>query len=143
MDKVIHGSSICHLAMARNNTPYLVPLSFGYDNRHIYFHCAPKGLKSDFLRANPKVCFQMERDVKVVPADGGPCRWTFHFESIVGWGTAQEITATAEKHYGLDQIMSHYGGPNGPYFKAALKAVCVWRITIESMTGKRSPRENT
>jgi nitroimidazol reductase NimA-like FMN-containing flavoprotein (pyridoxamine 5'-phosphate oxidase superfamily) len=143
IDQVIHGSSVCHLAMARDNTPYVVPLSFGYDSHHIYFHCAPKGLKCDFLRANPRVCFQMERDVELVPADSGPCRWTFHFESVVGYGIAEEISTKAEKRNGLDQIMSHYGGSKGPYTEAALKAVCVWRITIASMTGKRSPRKNT
>jgi nitroimidazol reductase NimA-like FMN-containing flavoprotein (pyridoxamine 5'-phosphate oxidase superfamily) len=139
IDAVIHGCQICHLAMAMDNRPYVVPISFGYDGTHLFFHSALEGLKIEYLKANPQVCFQMERGVKLVTAASGPCHWTFHFESVVGHGTAAEMRDAADKRYGLDQIVVHYRGAGGDYSEAALSALSVWRITIDALTGKRSP----
>ena len=139
IDAVIFDCQVCHLAMARENQPYLVPLSYGYDGRHIYFHTAPQGHKIECLKANPRVCFQMERRVRLINDADNPCRWTFHFESVVGQGTASEIRELVEKRNGLNQITAHYGAAPVAYNEAALAALSVWRIAISSVTGKRSP----
>lgn len=139
LDDIIHGCQICRLAMAMDNVPYMVPLSYGYDGRYLYFHSAPEGRKIEHLKSNPRVCFQMERAIELITAESGPCHWTFHFESVVGQGIAVELTDGTEKKYGLDRIVAHYGGTSGGYPDAALAALSVWRITIENVTGKRSP----
>ncbi|MGD8833836.1 MAG: pyridoxamine 5'-phosphate oxidase family protein [Desulfobacteraceae bacterium] len=43
IDAIIHGSKVCRLAMSKENQPYLVPLSFGYDGKAIYVHTAGTG----------------------------------------------------------------------------------------------------
>lgn len=140
IDDILHDCKVCHLAMAMDDVPYIVPLSFGYDGRHIYFHCATQGQKIEHLRRNPRVCFQMERNVRLITATTGPCHWTFSFESVVGHGTASEITDAGDKKYGLDRIVEHYKGDTDDYPDAAMSSLSVWRIAIESVSGKRSPK---
>jgi nitroimidazol reductase NimA-like FMN-containing flavoprotein (pyridoxamine 5'-phosphate oxidase superfamily) len=46
------------LSLCRNNEPYIVTLSYGYDkeSEYMYFHCATEGLKIDFIKSNPNIC---------------------------------------------------------------------------------------
>ena len=138
IDNVIHGCQVLHLAFALDNVPYIVPLSFGYDGRCLYFHCSKTGRKMDCLAANPSVCFQMERDVRIIAHPASACRWTFAFESIIGYGIAAEIAEADEKASALNRVIEHYGGPQQTFNDQALASVQVWRITITSLTGKRS-----
>ena len=35
-------AQICRLGLCKDNRPYIVPVNFGYDGEHIYFHTGPK-----------------------------------------------------------------------------------------------------
>jgi uncharacterized protein len=52
------------VGLCRNNEPYVVALSYGYDKaqRALYFHCAQSGLKLDFIKANPQACMTIIKD---------------------------------------------------------------------------------
>jgi nitroimidazol reductase NimA-like FMN-containing flavoprotein (pyridoxamine 5'-phosphate oxidase superfamily) len=138
IDAVIKGSEVCRLAFAVKDQPYLVPVSFGYDGQTIYFHTAATGKKIDCIAANNRVCFELERGVQLLPGSDKPCTWSFAFESVIGHGRVSELVTTDQKRHGLDQIMRHYTGTSWSYDPAALDSTRVWKITIESMTGKRS-----
>jgi len=69
IDRIVRGSQVCRLAMADGDSPYLVPLSFGYDGEAIYFHTAAAGMKIDYIERNNRVCFELERQAELV-ADG-------------------------------------------------------------------------
>jgi len=51
MINILENAEYITIAMSRNNEPYLVTLSHGYDRNQncIYFHCAKEGKKIDFL----------------------------------------------------------------------------------------------
>jgi len=138
IDAVIRAADICRLALARDNEPYLVPVSFGYDGRALYLHTAGMGRKIDFIEANNRVCFELEANVALVKNESEACDWTFSFESVIGYGTVRELTRPDEKNHALNQIMHHYSGREWdiPGHRAATTRV--WRIDIESVTGKRS-----
>ena len=139
IDVVLNESLFCHLAFAAGAYPYVVPLSFGYDGSCLYVHTARHGKKIDCIQANPRVCFAMERQVRLVAGTNDPCRWTFAFESVVGYGKMEEISDPAEKAAGLAHIVRHYADAHAdPPLPAALQNLRVWRIRIESVTGKRS-----
>lgn len=138
IDQIIMGSHICHLGMAVNNEPYVIPISFGYDGEALYFHTARKGRKIDFILTNPRVCFQVERNVQNIANKDCPCGWTFFFESVVGYGTITELTSSELKIYALNQIMFHYSNRKWIFTSANLKSVRTWRISVDSLTGKRS-----
>jgi len=139
IDGIIHACEVCHLGLARDSSPYVVPVSFGYDGESLYVHTAREGLKIEHFQANPKVCIQFERGTRVRDHPDLACRWTAEYESVVGFGRIEELTSSEAKGKGLDQIMVHYSGRDGWTFDpVGLERTRVWKITIESLTGKRS-----
>ena len=139
LDAIIHGSQVCRLALAKDNTPYLVPLSFGYDGEALYLHTAPDGKKIDYFQANPQVCFEFERNVELRRDPDNACKWSFNFESVIGFGTVHELTVPAQKEHALNEIMRHYSGQTWSFEPGAPAKVRVWKVAITSLTGKRSP----
>jgi nitroimidazol reductase NimA-like FMN-containing flavoprotein (pyridoxamine 5'-phosphate oxidase superfamily) len=139
IDSAIDACQVCHLGFAVDAEPYIVPLSFGYDGRFIYFHSAKTGKKIDCIKANPRVCFQMEQQVALVAKDPEPCKWTFHFESIIGMGHVEELISFEDKQKGLFEIIRHYDRSQNQLAVQNLDAIRVWRISVDEVTGKRSP----
>jgi nitroimidazol reductase NimA-like FMN-containing flavoprotein (pyridoxamine 5'-phosphate oxidase superfamily) len=138
IDTIIRSSQVCRVAFADNNEPYLVPVSFGYDGEALYIHTAKTGRKLDFIAANDRVCFEFEANVSIHVDEGDACAWTFEFESVIGYGTMVELEKTEDKVRGLNQIMLHYSHREWEIDDAAVSTTRVWRIDIESLTGKRS-----
>jgi hypothetical protein len=138
IDAIIRECLVCRLALAVENEPYIVPVSFGYDGESLFFHTASSGRKIDFLETNNRVCFEFERNVRLHADAEVSCKWTFAFESVIGQGRAFELTDSAEKTRGLDQVMLHYSGKQWEFNQSLLGKTRVWRILIDSITGKRS-----
>lgn len=138
ISRVIQNAQVCRLGLARDNIPYILPVSFGYDGKAIYFHTAKEGRKIEFLTANNPLCFEFEHGVQVVTHESNPCKWTFSFQSVIGYGHVQELTELPHKTDGLNQVMRHYSGQDWTFSVENLEAIRVWRITIESLTGKQS-----
>jgi len=138
IDAIIRDCEVCRLALAVADEPYLVPVSFGYDGLNLYFHTAAAGRKIDFISANNRVCFEFDRDVRLVEHPDRACKWTFTFESVIGFGTVHELCTAEEKAGGLNRIMEQYSGRRWEFDPAALGQTRVWRIAITSVTGKRS-----
>jgi len=138
IDEIIRSALVCRIAFADRNEPYVVPVSFGYDGKALYIHTAKTGRKLDFIKANNRVCFELEGEISLQTDDGDACNWTFAFESIIGYGTITELDTIDEKVQGLNQIMLHYSGREWEIEPSATATTRVWRIDIESVTGKRS-----
>jgi len=167
IDTIIGSALVCRIALADGDEPYVVPVSFGYDGEALFIHTAKSGRKIEFIEANSRVCFELEDNVSLQADDGDACKWTFAFESVIGYGTITELeTAEAddgdackwtfafesvigygtiteletagERARGLNQIMLHYSGREWEIDEAAIATTRVWRIKIESLTGKRS-----
>lgn len=138
ISQIINDAQVCRLGLAMGNTPYIVPVSFGFDGHAIYFHTAKEGRKIVFLAANSRVCFEFEHGVEVIRHDSNPCKWTFSFQSVIGYGTVLELMNAAEKVEGLNHIMRHYSGRAWPIRATDIEDTRVWRIAIESLTGKQS-----
>ena len=142
IDAVIRGADVCRLGLAFNNEPYVIPISFGYDGAAIYIHTAPKGRKIEFFAANTRVCFELEAHVEIRADAEKACDWTFTFESVVGHGSITELTGEDDKIDGLNHIMRHYSGREWAFASKDLATTRVWRIEIESVTGKRSAKKS-
>jgi len=143
IDEIIRGSQVCRLALAAENLPYLVPLSFGYDGSAIYLHTAREGKKIQCFKANNRACFEFERNVRLLRDTNNACRWSFSYESVIGYGAIHELVDPAQKEYGLNQIMLQYSGKQWKFKDAIFSKTRVWKISIDSLTGKRSKEEAT
>lgn len=138
IDEIIHAAQVCRIAFADADEPYVVPISFGYDGKALFIHTANRGRKIDFIEANNRVCFEFEANVSLQVDDNDACKWTFEFESVIGYGRVIELETSEDKAQGLNQIMLHYSGRKWDIDDAAAATTRVWRIDIESVTGKRS-----
>jgi uncharacterized protein len=58
LSEVLTQGKYAMIAMCRENEPYIVTLSYGYDKSKdtLYLHTGLKGLKIDFITYNPNVC---------------------------------------------------------------------------------------
>jgi nitroimidazol reductase NimA-like FMN-containing flavoprotein (pyridoxamine 5'-phosphate oxidase superfamily) len=133
MEKLIQCAIVLRLGLAVDNQPYVVPVSFGYMGEKLYFHSRKSSHKVEMLRVNPKVCFEMEADVKTIPSDI-PCGFTASFRSLVGFGTARVLEERVEMSRALDVIVAQYGGAPAEYETSMLERLAVVEIAIDSIT---------
>lgn len=134
----LRDARVCHLGLVDAGAPYVVPVSFGYDGRHVYIHSAPEGRKLRALQREPRVCVQFEVDCQPVRA-ARACAWGMRFRSVVGFGTAAFVTDPAQKRHGLQTIMAQYAGPGHEFTFAddEVARTTVIRVHLEQLTGKQ------
>jgi uncharacterized protein len=138
IDRIIREARVLRLGLCKDNRPYIVPVSFGYDGIFIYFHTAQEGMKIDYMDANDRVCFEMEHDVKMLPEKDKACKWSVSYFCVIGFGRVQEVTATQDKIFALTEIMKQYSRGEWDFDAAVVEKTRLWRIAIEQLTGKRS-----
>lgn len=139
IEAVIKEAEVCHLGLAVDNIPYIVPVFFGYENHNIYIHCAGEGRKMDMIRQNSTVCFEMTVDVKVINQDNPPCQWSSTYRSVIGAGRAEILNDCQKKKQALDVIMKHYSSlPYFEYSEKSIENVSIVKIEITEMSGKSS-----
>jgi len=137
IEKIINNAKVIRVAVCENNRPYVVPLNFGYKEKCIYLHSLKKGMKIDILKNNNNVSFEVDGDHELIKSDKA-CNFSMSYKSVVGFGKAYFISDLKQKKHALDIIMAHYTNGIFDYSIDQLDKVCILRIDIESMTGKKS-----
>jgi uncharacterized protein len=137
IDSIIRESRVCRLGLSDNGQPYVVPLSFGYDGKALYFHCAKEGRKLDIIRRNNRICIEFDSILSMVESDRG-CGWSVRYRSVIGFGTASLIEGEDERKAALDILMAHYSDREYSYDEKSLGLTALVRIDIETLTGKQS-----
>ena len=135
---IIEGKYVT-ISMCRENEPYIVSLSYGYDQDKncLYFHCANEGLKIEFIKANPLVCATIIKDngYKMKDCDHA-------YQSIVMRGKLIIIENLEEKKHGFDVLISHLEDNPEQMKKKHLNNeknylnTCMLRLDIEEISGK-------
>ncbi len=142
IDQIINKSDVCRIAFAKENIPYIVPVSFGYDGNNLYLHTALEGKKIDFIESNNIVCFEFDTDVKTIGHGTIGCKWTTSYRSVIGNGKIYEITDERKMINALNKIMQHYSGKEWEFTEKMLKNVRIWEIKIEEISAKKSNVDN-
>jgi uncharacterized protein len=137
IESIILDANVCRLGLVDGNRPYVVPMSFGYHENALYFHTGKKGRKMEILKKNNRVCFEMDVDLEIVPAEN-PCKWNMRYKSVVGYGRALILEDPGEKIKALDIIVKHYGGPLMAYDEKRVKGLAIIKVAIDSIKGKQS-----
>lgn len=94
IEEILRRVGYGHLACARNNRPYVVPIHYAYDKPNIYIYTT-EGMKTEIIKNNPQVCLQIEEAV-----DNG------NWRSVVFNGNAEQITDPKEREEALQLIRS-------------------------------------
>ncbi len=137
MESIISKADVCRLGLSVDNIPYIVPLNFGYRDSCLYFHTPKVGKKTDMIKTNSRVCFEMDIDHEVVRAEN-PCDSSMKFRSVIGYGRASLLDEIEEKRRALDIIVEHYSGQVNEYKEKMVDHLSVIKVQVESMTGKKS-----
>ncbi len=124
-----------HLGCARDNHPYVVPIHYAYDSQDLYFFTT-QGTKTDYMSANPEVCFQVEEITN-------PRRW----RSVMVMGQAQKITKPNEIKTAL-QLICERNPTLTPALNRTkvgawtrLNKIAVYRIRPSSIDGRKTMGE--
>lgn len=138
LEALMDGAIVCRLAFNGSDYPYIVPVCFGRIGNSLYFHSAREGEKIERIKADNRICFEMESGVETIPGESA-CKWSMRFKSVIGFGNATIVTDTSEKIMGLNAIMEHYSGINDhDYQDSVVDITEIIRIDIDHVTGKRS-----
>ena len=139
--EILKNGKFTTIAMCRDNEPYLVTLSYGYDQKKksLYFHAATVGQKLDFIRDNPEVCATVVEDRGYVESECDQ-----HYRSAVFRGKMYVVEELEEKKYGLDKLLNHLEKEPEPIKKRNVQddskydKVAILRLDITEMTGKKA-----
>ncbi|MFZ0612554.1 MAG: pyridoxamine 5'-phosphate oxidase family protein [Desulfobacterales bacterium] len=138
IEAVIADATVCRLAMVDETGPYLVPLCFGFRDNTLYFHSAADGRKLGILRKNPRVCFELDCDTAVRTGKRA-CDFSMRYRSVIGFGRVVFVETEAARREALDIVMRHYAEGSFDYAEATLERIAVFKVEIDTMTGKASP----
>lgn len=127
------------ISMCRDNEPYIVTLSYGFDveNNSLYFHCATKGLKLDFIKSNPNVCATVIDDGGYVM---GQCE--HNYQTVVFRGQLKVVTETEERIHGMNVLLNHLEKDSGVISNYVVKSndqasrMEILRLEITQIHGK-------
>jgi nitroimidazol reductase NimA-like FMN-containing flavoprotein (pyridoxamine 5'-phosphate oxidase superfamily) len=138
--RILREGKYAVIAMCRGNEPYVVTLSYGYDQSEhaCYFHAALQGQKIEFIRENPQVC-------ATVIEDGGYLadQCAHRYATVVLRGEMTLLQDRAEKEHGLNVILNQLERNPAPIKArtvkdpAAYDRVAVLRLAIRDCSGKR------
>lgn len=121
-----------------NGYPYIVPVHFIVIDNKIYIHGLIKGQKIDNLKANSKVCFEIDEMGAILPDNINSCDTNTEFESIVILGTATLIDDAEKKKEVLKAIVGKYTPQllHLDFPEKMLRATGIIEITPTEVTGK-------
>ena len=140
LENILRNGKYAVISMCRNNEPYIVTLSYGYDEnkKSLYFHSAKAGLKIDFIKENPKVCATVIEDGGYLK---GECE--HKYASVVFWGSMYVVDDLVEKKHALSSMIDHLEEVPEPVKARLLKndsvyeGVGILRLDINEITGKK------
>ena len=135
INEIVRRCKVCRIALCENGQPYIVPLNFGYDGEHLYFHSANDGKKIEIIKQNNRVGFEFDILHEIITAET-PCEWGTKYESVVGSGIVEFIESQQEKAKALECILRQYGGSFNEFKDSSLSSVTVFRVNIVSINGK-------
>ncbi len=143
IEELLRTQLVGRLGCHADGLTFVVPLHYAYEPPYIYAHSAI-GLKLNLMRKNPEVCFEID-----VIGD------YFNWQSVICWGTFEEINDMAESTRAM-QLITNRIEPHlskvedahpshGIAEKASdlveKKAVVVYRIKLHVKTGKFEHQE--
>ena len=142
MKDILKSTKYVTLALSKDNQPYLVTLSHGYDEKRncIYFHCAREGKKLDYLRSNSTVWGQSFIDHGY---DDDECNHLF--SSVHFSGKVSFIEKPEEKVRAMQCMIRQLEKNPEPRIQKltseTLKDALMGRVDIEYMSGKQPEKK--
>jgi nitroimidazol reductase NimA-like FMN-containing flavoprotein (pyridoxamine 5'-phosphate oxidase superfamily) len=131
--QILEDSWVGHLGVISGAEPYVAPISYVVLDGRVCFKTGP-GRRVEALRSSPRVCLETSN----VDQSTG------HWESVVVWGNAEEITDDLEVQAVISALVSKYrpimGSPfsPGPTDVGLVERDILMALPIETISGRTS-----
>jgi nitroimidazol reductase NimA-like FMN-containing flavoprotein (pyridoxamine 5'-phosphate oxidase superfamily) len=129
--EVLNHATIARLATAQENQPYVVPIHVYFDGADLYSF-ATLGRKIDWMRANPKVCVEVEDVID-----------RFHWRTVVVLGRYDELVdgpayeKFRRRAHALFQNRPEWWQPAATHIdQPDFRMPVIYRIAIDHITGR-------
>lgn len=124
---------------SKRNIPYGVAVNYFYvpEENSIYFHSKRVGNKIENIKNNPNISLFILGNQEVIPD-----RYITHYESIIVTGKASLILDEEQIKEKLIRLCEKFAPKElqrrEEVINKYLKAVCIVKISIENITGKKN-----
>lgn len=137
IEKILNEIEFGFLGLSDNGKPYVIPMSYAYQDNKIYLHTGLKGAKLASIRNNPRVCFTVAEQQQLIPGINA-CDYWVRYRSVVARGRAALLQANDEKMEALQKLAARYSRPGAglDIDPRRLDITNVIVIDIEEITGK-------
>jgi uncharacterized protein len=92
IENLLHQSVLGRIGCGDGKRIYVVPISYVYDGGFVYCH-THEGLKTELLRKNPAVCFEVERLENLA-----------NWQTVIAHGDFEELTDPLLRLDGLQKL---------------------------------------
>lgn len=149
MRDMLHRAGVGVLAMVFEGQPFVNSNLFAYDEEAhaVYTHTARVGRTRANLEVNDRVCFSVSEMGRMLPA-AEALEFSVEYAGVTLFGRAVVVDEPVEAEHGLQLLLDKYA-PHlrpGEHYRAIapeeLKRTSVFKIIIESWSGKRKQAEN-
>lgn len=141
---LVEKSQVVRIALNGEDYPYVVPVNYGYEWKdeqlNLYVHGANEGKKVSMIKDNPKVAIEMDGNHKLVEGNRNAASYSYAYQSLIGFGTAELLEDLEERRKALILLMDHAakGADYDEIPEAMLKRTGIIKITLDSYTMKEN-----
>ena len=138
-EEILSRTEVGRLACTHDGQPYVVPIHFSFDSdRTCLYAFSMVGQKINWMRANPKVCMEVE---EITDKN--------NWATVLVFGRYQEIDDSDDEAETRKRAWERFQHRPEWWLPAAAKvpsrerhAMVVYRIQIDRLTGRRASRES-
>jgi len=122
---ILHESTFGYLGCISNGDPYVLPINYYFDGKHIFSHSLP-GLKIEAMRKNPRVCIQVNQ-----------IKDPYHWRSAIAYGLYEEIADPQIIQAAMGELYKHIEQltPVESKMIGTSEKMVVYRIRLTEITG--------
>ena len=144
LEQIIQDAPYVVLGFQTEAEPYLLPIDFAYANGYLYFHCAKEGRKLELLAKNKHVSLLFVNYGGLIHPENPTqaCQFSTKYKSVMAQGVCEEIEALDEKERAMRLIIAKLGIKQLPMPEAVLAKTCLYKVKIQALVGKQSPKPN-
>lgn len=131
---LMHGEYGTLSTISDDGYPYIVPLSYIYYDKCIYFHCAKDGYKLQNIKRNNKISFCIVTDTEVIASE-----FSTKYKSVIVFGIASEVIDDLKETIlikFIDKYSHNFLAEGKKYIDKAKDHTKIFKIDIQHMTGK-------
>jgi nitroimidazol reductase NimA-like FMN-containing flavoprotein (pyridoxamine 5'-phosphate oxidase superfamily) len=142
IDQFLTCARVGRIGITLSEAPYIVPVGFAYSEGKIFFHSCQDGQKMEAIRANPKVCFEVDESI----SDGSLAK------SVIIWGQVEVIEEKERMIPYLQKLIDKYRVPvsfseymrrGNRNAKEELEQVRICLIHPTKISGRKLIRKNS